>query len=903
MNICFASLSYPRSGETVSGVGTQVEMLAQALVKAGHSISVIDDAGGGQTSEAAEGGVQIYRMRSGKLHWYAGKLPLIGNALALPLREIEFSIAAWRGVRRAHRAGKLDLIEGTETGMLLLAGFLKTVPLVIRLHGEQYTFLKFTPGSRMGVGLRITRALQRLALRRARLLISPSKAHAREIEKELGSSHPPIVVVPNALASNTYASDSTLEPTANTVLYAGRIEERKGIQVLLEAAARVKQQLPGTRFMIAGGFHSSFSAARFKSLVNELGLQDSVESLGSIGTQELSAWYQRATICVLPSYYETFGLAALEPMMFGTPVVATSAGALPEVVTEETGLLVPAGDVDALANGIVELLQDTSSRQRLSEACTKRAAAFGIDRLLTVNERLYRWSCARDEAQPGPHVFLSPHADDVVLSCGGLIDSLLSRDLPVEVISIFAGASKTPDYSAFARHLHAKWGLTEAPLESRWNEDTSAMQKLGVTNFERWNYSEAPYRKASNDKPLYAAYDEMMGQVVTGDQTLGTSITERLRRHIDQMPETTVVYCPLSLGNHVDHQLLFGAGLRLAESGKQLRFYEDYPYARQFKTNGHRANWLPTTVPVNLEKKLGAANAYTSQVRGMGGSAKVLSERLTSFGASTANDQAVERYWELVATDAQSSGVQTPVSRPLVPVATKPRLRDFQKFLTTFKWHDVSDTLPVGEGLCLDLGCGPAPHRSLIEKRGYKWIGLDASLNEQTVQASAVAIPLADESLSAVVASQVLEYVEQPQLVFAEASRVLEPGGAFCGSVSFLEPVHGRTYFNFSPLILEQLLRRHGFADVQITPGLNGFALLAWTALRRSGIPSAEMLATPLALLTIAPFAAIVFLLSWLNFSIGFGSGHGMRWLSERAPLDFAGHLIFVARKRGTVTN
>jgi glycosyltransferase involved in cell wall biosynthesis/LmbE family N-acetylglucosaminyl deacetylase/SAM-dependent methyltransferase len=884
-------------------VGTQIELLAQALVKAGHSISVIDDAGGGQTNEAAEVGVQIHRMRSGKLHWFASKLPLVGSVIALPLREIEFSIAAWRGVRRAQRNGKLDLIEGTETGMLLIAWFLKTVPLVMRLHGEQYTFLKFTPGSRIGVGLRLTRALQRLALRRAKLLISPSKAHAREIEKELGSSHPPIVVVPNALARNTYASDATVERTANTVLYAGRIEARKGIEVLLQAAARVRQQLPDTRFVIAGGFHSSFSAARFASLVADLGLQDSVELLGSIETPALAAWYQRAMICVLPSYYETFGLAALEPMMFGTPVVATSTSALPEVVTESAGVLVPAGDSSALANGIVELLQNPERCRRMGDAGRERAATFAIDRLLPVNERLYRWSCAIDTVQPGPHVFLSPHADDVVLSCGGLIDSLLSRELPVEVINIFAGASNTKDYSAFARHLHAKWGLKDAPLESRWSEDTSAMQKLGVTNFERWNYCEAPYRKTRSHKPLYAAYDELMGQVVTGDQTLGTSIADRLRRHIDQLPETTVVYCPLSLGNHVDHQLLFGVGLRLAESGKQLRFYEDYPYARQFKTNGHRANWLSTTVPINLEKKLDAANAYTSQVRGMGGSEKILSERLTNFGTSAANDQAVERYWELVAADTQPSGVQTTVSRPLVPVTTKPRLRDFKKFLTTFKWHNISDTLPVGEGLCLDVGSGPAPHRSLIEKRGYEWVGLDASLKEQTVQASAVAIPLADETVSAVVASQVLEYVEQPELVFAEASRVLEPGGAFCGSVSFLEPVHGRTYFNFSPLILEQLLRRHGFADIQIRPGLNGFALMAWTALRRSGIPSAEALAIPVAFLMIAPFAAIIFLLSWLNFSVGFGSGHGMRWLSERAPLDFAGHLIFVARKKATVAN
>ena len=897
MNICFASLSYPTSGGTTSGVGTQIELLAQALVKAGHSISVVDHAGNGLTSTGEDRGVQVYRMSSGRLHWFASKIPWIGNLIALPLREIEHSLAAWRGVRRADLANKLDLIEGTETGMLLVALLTKKIPVVIRLHGEQYTFLKYTPGSSPGAGLRLTRALQRIALRRANLLISPSEAHAHEIEEELGSSHPPVVLIPNAIRLKDSERDSTIKRTSRTVLYAGRIEQGKGVRVLLEAAAQVKEVMPGIRFIIAGGFHSSFPQSSFDSLLSKLGLADDVEVLGLVDWDCLSGWYQRATISVLPSFYETFGLTALEPMMFGTPVVATTAGALPELINELTGKLVPPGDATALAAGIIELLGDAGTREQMGREATQRAAHFDIDRILPLNERLYHWCRSTQSDEAGPHVFLSPHADDVVLSCGGFIDSLISTGRPVEVISVFAGAPETSTYSAFARHLHTKWGLPVRPLEARWNEDTAAMEELGVTRFEHWNYAEAPYRKAANDQLLYAGYDEMMGSVVSEDRDLTNLIAQRIRRHVAELPATAVIYCPLSLGRHVDHQVVFDIGLQLAASGKKVRFYEDYPYANVYTTNGYRGGWLPTIVPIKVERKLRAAKAYNSQVRGLGGSPAALAKRLSSFGASAGNGHSAERYWEVI-TPVQESGEQVGLRHPLVRRKVRFGLGDFRLFVKTFKWHDLDEMLPAGAGRCLDVGCGTGRHRALVEERGYRWFGLDSQSHAAAFRANADALPSAAQSMSAVVAWQVLEYVEQPELVVAEAARVLEPGGVFCGSVSFLEPVHGRTYFNLSPLVLERLLARHGFADIEIKPGLNGFALMLWTWLRRSAIPLADGFAIPAAFTILAPLAALIFLTSWLAQRLGFGGGHTMEWLSQKAPLEFAGHVMFSARKK-----
>jgi SAM-dependent methyltransferase len=226
-------------------------------------------------------------------------------------------------------------------------------------------------------------------------------------------------------------------------------------------------------------------------------------------------------------------------------------------------------------------------------------------------------------------------------------------------------------------------------------------------------------------------------------------------------------------------------------------------------------------------------------------------------------------------------------------------LRDFKKFLKTFRWHDVEEVLPVGNGDCLDLGCGPGRHRALIESKGYRWIGLDRGDSKTlSLQSDAAAIPLQAGSMAAVVAWQVFEYLECPEEAIAEAARALEPGGVFCGSVSFLEPVHGRTYFNMSPLILEKLLGRHGFADIEIKPGLNGFALMLWTWLRRSAIPFADRLAIPLAFAMVAPPAALMFFGSWLAQRLGFGGGHMMEWLSKKATLEFAGHVMFSARKK-----
>src|SRR5205814_2215293 len=122
-----------------------------------------------------------------------------------------------------------------------------------------------------------------------------------------------------------------------------------------------------------------------------------VRLLGHVAWDELLGWYRRAAVCVLPSYYETFGLAALEPKAFGLPVVALTAGALPEVVEDGvSGLLVPPGDVPALAGAIVRLLRDRELCRELGANARERAAnRFLLEEHFGANLDLYQWAAAR----------------------------------------------------------------------------------------------------------------------------------------------------------------------------------------------------------------------------------------------------------------------------------------------------------------------------------------------------------------------------------------------------------------------------------------------------------------------------------------------------------------------------
>lgn len=152
------------------------------------------------------------------------------------------------------------------------------------------------------------------------------------------------------------------------VLYSGRLVERKGIRDLLAAIPVVLEQVPETRFVLAGGPAGwpAEEVARQWLPAECLAYRDRIHFTGWLQAGELDAWYRKADIQVIPSRYEPFGMVVLEGMLHGLPIIAASVGGPLAILDQDrTGILVPPFDPPALAAALVRLLRDPALRQRL----------------------------------------------------------------------------------------------------------------------------------------------------------------------------------------------------------------------------------------------------------------------------------------------------------------------------------------------------------------------------------------------------------------------------------------------------------------------------------------------------------------------------------------------------------
>jgi D-inositol-3-phosphate glycosyltransferase len=162
------------------------------------------------------------------------------------------------------------------------------------------------------------------------------------------------------------------------VLYVGRFDPRGGLETLVQSFAQLCQAAAEPmQLLIVGDGNTAPEAIleqqRIRAIVAELGINDAVRFVGSVGHDVLPLYYTAADVCAIPSYDEPFGLVAIEAMACGTPVVASAVGGLRfTVLPEETGLLVQPKDVDALAAAIDRIFSDEVWSQKLRKRATER---------------------------------------------------------------------------------------------------------------------------------------------------------------------------------------------------------------------------------------------------------------------------------------------------------------------------------------------------------------------------------------------------------------------------------------------------------------------------------------------------------------------------------------------------
>jgi LmbE family N-acetylglucosaminyl deacetylase len=254
------------------------------------------------------------------------------------------------------------------------------------------------------------------------------------------------------------------------------------------------------------------------------------------------------------------------------------------------------------------------------------------------------------------HVYLSPHLDDAVMSCGGTIHKQASIGDQVQVITIFAGEYRDGTPSAFALVQHDYWGNPPRPMPLRRAEDKAALMLLGA-GAAHLDYLDCVYRADPDGEWLYAE-EEALWQKVHADDPMAEDGAQNLVDRLEALlppPSRDLVYAPLGVGQHVDHQIVHAAARELQARGYRMVFYEDYPYAMEpgateFALAAVGAEeWQVDPVPLapeDLAAKVSALNYYRSQMYVLFGGIEKMPNRVWAFAATRSPGAGLaERLW------------------------------------------------------------------------------------------------------------------------------------------------------------------------------------------------------------------------------------------------------------------
>ena len=269
---------------------------------------------------------------------------------------------------------------------------LGAMPTVAAAHGQRLRLVGLVHhplALETGLGERQRRqfyASEREALRHVRQVIVTSPSTARALADYAVAPDRCAVVLPGTdpapLANGSGCAKQTL-------LCVASLTPRKGHAVLFCALARLKQFEWRLRCAGSPAFDPP-TAASLQALIRELGLTDRIELLGELDHEALAVAYQQADVFVLPSFHEGYGMALAEALARGLPILSTTAGAIPDTVPADAGLLTPPGDVAALTEALARVLNEPELRQKLAagaraarhtlpdwpQACTRFAAAL-----------------------------------------------------------------------------------------------------------------------------------------------------------------------------------------------------------------------------------------------------------------------------------------------------------------------------------------------------------------------------------------------------------------------------------------------------------------------------------------------------------------------------------------------
>lgn len=391
MHICYISQEYPPETGW-GGVGAYTYEMAHALAEAGHRVTVISRAINGESFDR-ERGVEVHRI-SPRPTW--DNIPIFWR-----LNRIwpGFAWAAMRRLRSIHRQQPIDLVEAAEVRADgFFVSFMPGRPrLVTRLHTAQIFVDRLNR-----VQPRQTRRwdywFEKKSILRADLLTAPSQAVVDLTRTWVTLRDDGTLVVPNPVDKKRFRPPT--QARKNLVVYAGRLERRKGVDTIVQALPVVFKRFPSAEFLFVGSDGTDGDGKKWSDKLRDAVRPMQREHLRfeQKSRDALIETYQEAAVCILPSVWENFPYALLEAMACGTPVVATHCGGFPELIEDGvSGFLVSVDDSEALASRISELLAQPQLRNDIGRSARKRVEElFSVGQVLPTMVAAYEHAISRN---------------------------------------------------------------------------------------------------------------------------------------------------------------------------------------------------------------------------------------------------------------------------------------------------------------------------------------------------------------------------------------------------------------------------------------------------------------------------------------------------------------------------
>jgi glycosyltransferase involved in cell wall biosynthesis len=395
MRVCLLSYrAYKYSG----GQGIYVRYLSQALQKLGHEIDVV---AGPPYPDLVEGikliklpSLDLYRFSELRryfinplwLNTWPNFVEWIGECGGFFTEPTTFGMRAYDMFRQNGHLGKYDIVHDNQCmtdGILKIKQLGK--PMVTTIHHpvtiDRRLALKAARSFINALGIRRWYAFVDTQIKVASQLshfITDSEHSLREITESFSLPADRFKLIYCGVDQDIFREEpGSVRPDNRILVINSGDTPLKGLKYLMEAVAEIRKTRNVELVIVGTPMRKGYT----EGVIEDLGLGDCVKYTGKIDTDELVRYYSSATIVVVPSIYEGFGLPAAEAMSCGTPVISTTAGALPEVVGD-AGILIPPGDTRAIVEAVTGLLDNENKRKVMGVSGKERVA------------RLFNWDNA-----------------------------------------------------------------------------------------------------------------------------------------------------------------------------------------------------------------------------------------------------------------------------------------------------------------------------------------------------------------------------------------------------------------------------------------------------------------------------------------------------------------------------